>query len=47
MSKKSAVKKPTVPAMFTKNLPGTVTTSTATSKEDKSKNDRLVPWVEK
>jgi hypothetical protein len=41
MSKKPAAKKPTVPAMFTKNPP------TTTSKEDKSKDDRLVPWVEK
>jgi hypothetical protein len=46
MSKKSAIKKPIVPAMFTKNPPGT-TTDPATSKEDKSKTDRLVPWVEK
>jgi hypothetical protein len=46
MSKKSAVKKTTVPSMFTKNPPIT-STDTPTSKEDKSKNDRLVPWVEK
>jgi len=45
MSKKPAAKKPIVPAMFTKNPP--TTTDTATSKEDKSKDDRLVPWVEK
>ncbi len=47
MSKKSAVKKTTVPAMFTKNPPITTTDTPTTSKEDKSKNDRLVPWVEK
>jgi hypothetical protein len=49
MSKKPAVKKPTVPAMFTKNPPATTTTSKdeETDKENKSKNDRLVPWVEK
>jgi len=50
MSKKPAVKKPTVPAMFTKNPPTTTTTTSKdeeTDKENKSKNDRLVPWVEK
>ncbi len=49
MSKKPAVKKPTVPAMFTKNPPTTTTTSKddETDKENKLKNDRLVPWVEK
>ncbi|CAF0814029.1 unnamed protein product [Rotaria sp. Silwood1] len=45
MSKKQTVKKPIVPAMFTKNPPPTSTTTT--EKEDKSKNDRLIPWVEK
>jgi hypothetical protein len=45
MSKKPAVKKTTVPAMFTKNPP--TTADTQTPKEEKSKNDRLVPWVEK
>ncbi len=48
MSKKLAVKKPVVPAMFSKNPPTTTSTEdTATSKENKSKDDRLVPWVEK
>jgi hypothetical protein len=48
MSKKPAVKKPTVPAMFTKNPPTTTTSKDEeTDKENKSKNDRLVPWVEK
>jgi hypothetical protein len=45
MSKKPAVKKTTVPSMFTKNPP--TTGDTQTLKEDKTKNDRLVPWVEK
>ena len=47
MSKKPAVKKPTVPAMFTKNPPAVATTDAKTSKENKAKDDRLVPWVEK
>ncbi len=46
MSKKSTMKKTTVPSMFTKNPPTTIT-DTTTSKEDKPKPDRLVPWVEK
>jgi hypothetical protein len=33
--------------MFSKNPPTVTTTDAKTSKEDKSKNDRLVPWVEK
>ena len=45
---KPAVKKTTVPAMFTKNAPSTTTTADKeNSKEDKLKNDRLIPWVEK
>lgn len=50
MSKKPATKKPTVPAMFSKNPPSSTTTTTdgtTTLKEEKSKVDRLVPWVEK
>ncbi|CAF0794048.1 unnamed protein product [Rotaria sordida] len=48
MSKKSTVKKTTVPTMFTKNPPPTTTTTDKeTDKEDKSKNNRLIPWVEK
>lgn len=51
MSKKSTTKKPTVPAMFTKNAPSSTTTdttaTTTTLKDDKPKIDRLVPWVEK
>ena len=47
MSKKSTVKETIVPAMFTKT-PGTTTiTDPERNKENKSKSDRLVPWVEK
>jgi len=47
MSKKSTGKK-TVPAMFTKAQPTTTTSADVTTdKENKSKPDRLVPWVEK
>ncbi|CAF4355846.1 unnamed protein product, partial [Adineta steineri] len=47
MSKKPAVKKPVVPAMFTKNPPSTTNKDTETMKENIPKPDRLVPWVEK
>lgn len=51
MSKKTAVKTTTVPAMFTKQ-PATTAAATSTTEketaiEDKSTKDRLVPWVEK
>ncbi|CAF2724528.1 unnamed protein product [Rotaria sp. Silwood2] len=48
MSKKSTTKKTTVPAMFAKNPSSTTTTTEKeTDKENKSKNNRLIPWVEK
>lgn len=46
MSKKATGKK-TVPAMFTKAQPTTSTGDGETNKENKTKPDRLVPWVEK
>ncbi|CAF1501325.1 unnamed protein product [Adineta steineri] len=47
MSKKPAVKKPVVPAMFAKNPPSTTNKDTESMKENIPKPDRLVPWVEK